>query len=1459
MDDIVPQSPREPCHLQGLPELDADSLALLNGRGEIIVAHHARIVTYRPGKEGYELGGQVELSQTVTAIADSDQGTIAAAGGVVYLISSDVAPREIAAVDGLIRNLAATPSSVFAVVGRPGHLDGTLVEIDPLRSAIISERTLRSDAVELTTDATGTFLGLADGMTFRTLRLERDDPCPVEQRPESREPTHAAPLPVDCCKDRAGQKDEEPQQAVETDAGHRREPCDPGRSGVPTSDGGRIVGDGHGVVLHPPGSREWNPCRSQLFFEVHRIRAASLFIIATDLGAHHIAVLSSSDLQVLHQAHFRQGAEVLSHPAEAAMLIFNRSRKIWEYKAFDTFDIRAIDLEPAIVSEFAAESMTWKGVPLPVLSGERASATGSQKVLVIPVVDPGQTFSDPDLGRLAKYFKRAGFTPVRHFYRENSFNKLTVTEFDVFGVQAGSGGPVRMSTPIAERYLPDYVGAHVDLVKTGLTFPVSLVFDGRERMSMLVQPQKGGRLPKKIEIRFSALLSAEAHGNFPVEIAFVGNETATLSLKLPSGATKTLNLQFTPFTHTIPEFPTPEAISNAQEAIARYLEMIIAAAAGAAGIPPPFAKPKVRRVMTNAPGLGLLVTSLSNLQTNGTKLEVTAVNYVGGNDPLGLGNAFTGVISVSAGGVSRLAEYLGHLVAVAQTEAELSFAERYLLSGVTVKADAGTLTSKFFIADEDGGPGATISVSDPVEMSALFDSAVGVPNTDVTKGRRLTPKSGKEGLDGLIDEVYSDLCKRILAQNGNITTFFQPYSAILIGVVHPALMHPTNPAFVRTEELWNAGQTSWKSEFRAVEAPRTASFNLSTPVSDFLFQLWSNWSLVPLLVPAPVGRFCHEFGHALGFDDLYKREAGYRTDVLYMGAWAIMDQHEPINHHCGFHKWQAGWITDDRVYWVPRPNEDETLVREVLLVPVEYWHDKNALVGAARAAFARPELPVVQLVVLDLGGNADLFGLIEARQAGTDFSQNLPTKPDPAVLVTNCIVWWDHTRYAFQGKYRAPVHRLHPDAQLVNASDSFDLARGQVFPAKGIVVSILNRQKVAGVDVFHLKVERKHSKEFIDLFFNKGDPPYMSPDVWVDWTGDNGPGGKTSSDKKEDARWFDAGQPVDQGEKIRVPDAGNDDEKGELHWIGARLRNRGNVHAEKLKINFSYCDPPGSGDRGMFKKVDTQEREFFHPTKDTEPIFPILGRWMVPPGFSGHTCILVEVADYRVPLDHTGAAIASEDVWPANNFAQKNCDEIGPKGLSPFDPIEFGFSVNNSARWLEEAYLEPEGLPYGMTLTVTPKRRKILAGETAIFRCKLELDDKIIDASCRSDHRFRINVWRVDDDSSILWGGVEYKVRPRKRSATDVTGWMEWSGEVEITGHVTPGNIAGLVRIRLAYTNHLARWVSAEISPGGTFTYKEAAPSDSRTLFVDALFEGNKYYSESRSPQRKIKPPPVIA
>lgn len=1446
-----------------LPAPARGSLALMTGRGEVVLVTGRRITTYRLETGQCCCEHEVDLDEPVTAIAESGAGLIAAAGGAIYRVGARGA-QELVRVDGIVRSMVATAASVFAVVGRVGRLDAKLVEIDPVRAAVASERSLRSDTLVLSADPDGQHLGLADGTSFRAMRLRPDDPChPAPERP--RPETPGAPLgpPGD---DRCLRSCGEPKPAdAAPDPPHNLpprpdpEPCDPGQSGVPTPDGGRIVGNGGGVTRHPPGGAPWqpiDPCRSHLFFEVQSLRfAGHQYLVAQDREARNVAVLAASDLRVLHQDHHRQGALLLSHPARPLMLTFDFARQLWTRKHVGEFGLAPIEIGPAFDPDLLAPSeMTWTGSPLPVLKGNFAPATGHKRVLVIPLLDPGQAFQVADLGKFAAYMKRVGFDRVQQYYRENSFGLLSGIDFTVFGVHASPGGPVVLPKPVAQYYSPVYVGAHVDLVKSGLAFPASLVFDGRERMTLHVQPMTGGRPAAALPVRLYAMLSAGSHNAYPAEVRFVGTETGTIVLRTPAGANVTLNLAFTPKVVT---FSGDADIPAGLAAISAYVGGVIAAAESAAGVVPAlFAAPEVRRVDQGEGGLGLLVTTLNHVATTGQKLEVSAVTYSGAKDPLGLTGAIPGRITVTTVNTDRLTRYLDFVTMLAQEQAGFNHAARRLAPGpvVTVLAGDGKLTSQLFIVDEDGGPGATMSVSGVQDMGALFDTATGVANTEVTAGRSATPKEGEAGADGLISDVFTAAAERLappgqhLAQKAALLGFFAPYDCIILGVVHPAQTHATDADFVQPHEMWHAGPTSWASHHRAVNAPRTAVFR---PHPKEIMHPGS-WILAPLEVKPDTALFCHEFGHAIGLDDLYRREAGYRDDLLYLGSWAMMDSHGNLSHHCGYHKWQANWIPMGRIHTIERPKEDETLTREVLLVPVEHWPDNDALVGQARAAFARPELPVAQLVELSLGGDADVFGLIEARQQGVAFSQHLPTAPDPAVLVTHCIVWWDKTRYAFNGKYRAPAQLLHGDRQLVNPGDTFDLARGRELPMKGIVVSIVDRKNVAGVEVFLLRVVRKHSKEFIDLFFSTSDPYYKNPDIWVDWAGNNGPpDGRTSSTDPKHARNFPLGQPVDQGEKIVVPDTGE-----EAHWMVARLRNVGNVHAEQVKLNFSICEPPGAGDRGNFKVRGTVTVPKVDPTGHDKPVV-IPSPWPIPAGFKGHTCIMVEIADLKIPLDHTGAALASDDVWQANNRAQKNVDQIGPKSSSPYEPVAFEFSVNNSARWPEVAYLEPEALPHGMRLTVSPKRRTIAAGETAIFRCTLELDDKVIDASCRGDHNFRINAWRVDGDSAVLWGGVEYQVRPRKRSTTDLAS--SWYGnDVEITGHVAPGNIVGSVRIRLAYAGQHARWVSVDLKPGGTFSYAEKAPPGSFELLATALFEGNKYYSESRSPERRIKPPPPL-
>lgn len=1448
--------------LRGLPDLSREDHAVLARDGHVAVAHGRRVTIYRPEDDGYHDMGRVDFDEPVTALAEWEQGLVIAAGPVIYHLDT-LELRKVASVDGFVRSLATAGPWVFAAVGRGGRLDGTLLQADLHQSMIVSERSLDTAAVTLSTDPGGSFLGIADGTSFRTVRIADRRPC--SGHPQANPPRpQPEPTPPACpchCSEPEGQHETPPHDAHpggQPGTQQPAEPCHPGSAGVPTPGGGGVVGGGDGVTHQPPDGVTWDTCRTQVFFDVSDLQVAAGHIIATDRASHNVAVLASSDLQILHRAQYRHGARVLAHHAQGRALVYQYGSSTWEYIDFggtagDANYIKPIDF--ALLDE----SITFTGSPLPVLRGDRAPAIGTKRVLVIPTIDPGQTFDDTGLARFAAYCQRAGFAKVRDYYRENSFGLLNNIEFAVFGVDVGSGGPVQLPKPVADYYFPAYVGAHVDLVKSGLSFPTHLVFDGRETMTLNLQPQTNGRPATKLHVRLTALLASAPHPTFPAEIRFLGTETATITVTRPGGAVTALTLHFTP---KVVQLNSVADLAPKLADLENYLEAVLLAAETSAGVSPRlFAKPRIRRIDQGPGGPGLIVTTLTHTKVTGSKLEVRAVSYTGAKDPLGFVGAYTGRMPVGAGDNPVLRTYLDYVTVLAQEDAGVNYNQRRLAKDPVVDGDpaTGKLTSTLYISEEDGGPGASLSVTDLVETGALFDTVNAVVNTAVTAGRSSVPKDGDEGFDGLLDDVFTGIVDRLVSpltlpflRNVVIHQFVATFDMVIVGPVLPAETNAEDADFPRPDEMWNAGPTSWHGGLRPVEGPRTARYRPDKQLTFF-----SNWNLVPLRAKPEVAAICHEFGHAIGFDDLYPRQAGYRDDLIYMGPWAMMHDHRPEPHHCGYHKWQAGWIPDERVHTVHRPPEDQTASTEVLLVPVEHWHPGDTLVGAARAAFGTPHLPVVQLVELSLGGGADVFGLIEARQRTSAFSKGLPL--NPAVLISQCIVWWDKTRYSFNGRYRAPVHLLHsydrPNdegkpyfATLQNAGDSFDLARGRVLPVKGIVVTIVKRQTVAGVEVFHLKIDRTHSKEFIDLCFTSSDPYYKNPDLWVDWAGDNGPGGKTSSRDEKDVRVFPLGQPDHQGEPIRVPPSGD-----ELHWMVARLRNLGNVHAVAVKLNYSVCEPPGAGDHGNFKVVNTVIRDVVNPTGQDNPMI-VPAAWNIPAGLKGHTCIMVEIADSRAPLNHTGAAMASADVREANGTAQKNVSKIGPVRSSPFAPVRFEFSVNNSAQWPEVAYLEPEGLPYGMRLTVTPRRRTIAAGETAIFRCKLELDDRAIDAGCRSDHDFRINAWRVDEDASILWGGVEYQVRPRKRTTTDISGtWYE--DDVEITGQVEPDNVTGRVRIRLAYANHHARWVSVALKAGATFSYQEKCPPNTRLLQMMAMFEGNRYYAESRSPERKISPP----
>ncbi|MEO8250421.1 MAG: hypothetical protein ABI589_13750, partial [Burkholderiales bacterium] len=663
--------------VRGLPRLAYGDLALLTGRHEVVVAAQGCVSGFTLGGRDARCVWRTELPHPVTAIADWSDGVLVACVGEIHSVGPGGA-EVLARTDGKVVDLKAAGGFIHAVVVRDDRLDATLLQIDPARRAIVSERSLRSAATRLSTDSAGGFLGLSDGTTFWMMATRPDDPCAGRDRPvEAPSDVSTEPHPAQscCCPDKSGPtrpdptRPENPPTSVADPAPPALSPCDPGQTGTPTPGGGRVVGDGSGVTYYPPGdTRARNPCRAHLFFEAVRVEAAGAYLLAADRDARNVAVLDAVDLGVIQRLQNRQGHVLLSHPAQPLLVFYDRGFKSWstlrlDKVARDAIEIIPRTLEPAL----PLEVMTFTGSPVPEsLKGQRAKTTGRIKVMVIPVLEPGQSFHDPDLPRLKKYLQRAAYNNVELFYRENSFGLLEYIDFDVHGVDLGSGGPIRLPKPISEYYNPAYVGAHVDLVKTGLSFPATIVFDGRERMTLEVKPQNGGRAASTLNVRFSAILASRKHDDFPVQIRFDGTETATISLKRPNGVAATLNLKFT--AKSIDLEAGNLAAKRAE--LEAYFDAVVAAAELAAGLTSRlFSKPQVRRVDQDGATLGLLVTTLSHAAATGPRLEVSSIGYSGLNDPLGLKLAFAGRFDVNTGvAADRLTRYLDFVTVLAQED-----------------------------------------------------------------------------------------------------------------------------------------------------------------------------------------------------------------------------------------------------------------------------------------------------------------------------------------------------------------------------------------------------------------------------------------------------------------------------------------------------------------------------------------------------------------------------------------------------------------------------------------------------------------------------------------------------------------------------------------------------------------------------------------------------------------------
>jgi hypothetical protein len=406
----------------------------------------------------------------VTALADSRYGVVVASDcGAHTELHRIVDGRaySVARVEGVIGSLAVLNTSAFAVTRVPNRLDGKLVAIDLFRNAIAMEQTVLNGNMELSTDPTGSHLGIADRAsgTFSIKSGSRDPcvpgmgPAPRGVEPEDASSLYTSPNPQrsppgtaathfsDCCCCSCQSTNWPVPPAGTPSSGHtgqpsgrRGNPCHPGQAGVPTPEGGAVVGNGGRLGRHPnAGSGQPNPCTADLMWSPRTLAHATSVYVAGDERGRNFAIVSSSDMRILDQRQLgRAGGIILADAASPTLLLMHRATGRWEVIHADRLPSGiGLDHVPVVLN---TDSVTFHGLKTLSLIGGHASGIGTVKVLILPVIEAGQTFNNPDLPRFVAYLERTAFPHVRDFYRENSFGRLTDIQYQVYGVNTGPGG-----------------------------------------------------------------------------------------------------------------------------------------------------------------------------------------------------------------------------------------------------------------------------------------------------------------------------------------------------------------------------------------------------------------------------------------------------------------------------------------------------------------------------------------------------------------------------------------------------------------------------------------------------------------------------------------------------------------------------------------------------------------------------------------------------------------------------------------------------------------------------------------------------------------------------------------------------------------------------------------------------------------------------------------------------------
>jgi hypothetical protein len=452
-------------------------------------------------------------------------------------------------------------------------------------------------------------------------------------------------------------------------------------------------------------------------------------------------------------------------------------------------------------------------------------------------------------------------------------------------------------------------------------------------------------------------------------------------------------------------------------------------------------------------------------------------------------------------------------------------------------------------------------------------------------------------------------------------------------------------------------------------------------------------------------RIGHAVSHQLGMMDLYNHP-GVVFAQPHVDNWDVMTlTNTNLVHPMAWSKQKALWLSThdaNSILWIPRPAAGASFDQSIAM------NFLSSTSTANRRAIAIGLTPNIANLA-----DENVFYFVEARSnaAGT-FDNNLP---DGGVLL------YYVNENIRQGE--GPVRIIDRVVGSANLDDASLNAVGQAHDLFGSFGLRVTRQATSGTEDVRVRIEYDPIETQNDMNIIVGDPHWTSPDIWVD--------------------------APDNGYAATPADTGEDPIEGAVNRIYFRIHNPGPGTAFDVTVSVRLSEPYHTvGGAADFNRFVAQKFYSNLPPGDRVDYV----EWTPVVGGRPHNCIKVIIED------------VVNDVNTFNNTAQQNVDVQESRSASPYEPVNFRFSVTNPYDYYQLVYFRAEGLPAGWTATFAEPKKLLNALQR--YEGTLTVQPPP-DAPLCTNHKIYITSWLPKGNTLIPLGGSTLQIN--LRSLTTLT------------------------------------------------------------------------------------------